>query len=612
MPLRLAKRGLAKRGPASGSSVEIHCDETNVRNHPVSVRSIIRAIAMLLVVLACGCETTPARPAESAAQNAGSDAWTKYLREFEDGYFARNPTFAVYQGRHEYDGRLPDWSATGIRATMQWLHAQRTQAEAFDKNALSAEQRFARQYLLSHIDADLFWLEQAEEPFTNPAFYVGTLDPSVYLTRPYAPAQTRLAAFIGYARAVPAAAAQIRANLRTPLPKSFIQYGVDGFGGFPDFYRKDVPKIFAEVKDPALQAELASVIEPAARAMQDLADWLTSGLPQATENFALGPAKFADMLRMTERVTTPLAELERVGRADLARNVAALKQACAEYLPGATIESCIAAVQADKPTGGPVEGARAQLGMLRQFVVDHDLVSIPGTEQALVAEAPPYQRSNFAYIDIPGPYDKGMPSVYYIAPPDPSWSKADQDAYLPGKSSLLFTSAHEVWPGHFLQFLHANRSQFKIGQLFVGYAYAEGWAHYTEEMMWEAGLGNGAPEMHIGQLGEALLRNVRFLCAIGMHTQGMSMASCETMFREQAYQDPGNARQQAARGTYDPAYLNYTLGKLMIRKLRADWTASRGGRAAWHPFHDSFLSYGGPPIPLVREQMLGTADGDLF
>src|SRR5262249_9557056 len=158
-------------------------------------------------------------------------------------------------------------------------------------------------------------------------------------------------------------------------------------------------------------------------------------------------------------------------RADLERNLTALKQACAGYLPGATIEACVAKMNEDKPTGGAVEGARAQLGMLRQFVVDHDLVSIPGTEQALVAEAPPDHRSSFAYIDIPGPYDKGMPSVYYIAPPDPTWSKADQDAYIPGKPILLFTSAHEVWPGHFLQFLHANRSPSQFGQLFVGYAY---------------------------------------------------------------------------------------------------------------------------------------------
>ncbi len=579
---------------------------------PVTVWRGVRVVAVLLAILTGGCATTPVPPPDSPGQAPASAEWAKHLREFENGYFAQEPTFAVQQGRHEYDGRLPDWSATGIRAAAQWLHEQRTRAEMFDEKTLSAEQRFERQYLLVRIDTDLFWLENAEQPFTNPAFYLGALDPSVYLTRPYAPAETRLKAFIGYARAVPAAANQVRANLRTPMPKSFIKYGVDGFGGFPDFYRKDVPKIFAEVKNPALQADLASAIEPAARAMQDLADWIQSGTRQATEDFALGPAKFADMLRMTEGVTTPLAELESVGRADLARNLTALKQACAGYLPGATVEACVTRVNEDKPTGGSVEGARAQLGTLRQFVVDHDLVSIPGTEQALVEEAPPYQRSNFAYIDIPGTFDKGMPSVYYIAPPDPTWSKADQDAYTPGKSMLLFTSAHEVWPGHFIQYLHANRSPFEFGRLFVGYAYSEGWAHYSEEMMWEAGLGNGTPEVHIGQLSEALLRNVRFVCAIGMHTQGMSMADCETMFREQAYQDPGGARQQAARGTYDPAYLNYTMGKLMIRKLRADWTANRGGRAAWRAFHDRFLSFGGPPIPLVREQMLGTAQGSLF
>ena len=148
-----------------------------------------------------------------------------------------------------------------------------------------------------------------------------------------------------------------------------------------------------------------------------------------------------------------------------------------------------------------------------------------------------------------------------------------------------------------------------FGRVFVGYAFAEGWAHYTEEMLWEAGLGNGDPVTHIGQLSNALLRNGRFLSTIGLHTQGMTLEESERLFREQAFQDAGTARQQAARGTFDPAYLNYTMGKLMIRKLREDWTASRGGRQAWREFHDRFLSYGGPPIPLVREAMLGSGEG---
>src|SRR5262249_51698081 len=157
----------------------------------------------------------------------------------------------------------------------------------------------------------------------------------------------------------------------------------------------------------------------------------------------------------------------------------------------------------------------------------------------------------------------------------------------------LFTSVHEVWPGHFLQFLHANRSSWRFGQVFVGYGFAEGWAHYAEGLMVEEGLAKDAPELHVGQLLNALLRNVRFLCAIGLHIKDMTVGECETMFKDKAYQDPGNARQQAARGTYDPAYLNYTMGKLMILKLRADWEAENPGRPL-QEFHDKFLSYGGP------------------
>jgi len=560
-------------------------------------------------LLLCGA-ATPALAADSTATNP---KWAEFLSSYQEGYFAVEPAFAVQEGRHEFDGKLPDWSAAGIAKEIAWFKAEQAQAKAFKPAALNQQQRFEREYLLARIDGELFWRDEAQEPFRNPSYYLdGSFDPSVYFERPYAPLDVRLKAFTGYLKSIPAAAAQIRANLKTPLPKTYVARGISAFAGYADFFGNDAPKAFAGVADPALQADLKAATGPAVQAMQGLADWLKTEQPKATDDFALGPKLFADMLWRTERVHTPLAELEKVGKADLERNLAALKDACATVLPGGTIEACVAKVEADKPQGGAVEGARAQLDQLRQFIIDKNLVTIPSDEKALVNEAPPYQRWNFAYINIAGPYDKGMPSTYYIAPPDPTWSKADQDAYVPGKSILLFTSAHEVWPGHFLQFLHANRSPFQFGQIFVGYAYAEGWAHYTEEMMWEAGLGNGAADVHVGQLSEALLRNVRFLCAIGMHTQGMKVETCENMFLHQAYQDPGSARQQAARGTYDPAYLNYTLGKLMIRKLRTDWTATHGGRAGWHDFHDQFLSYGGPPIPLVREQMLPKDKGGLF
>ena len=396
-----------------------------------------------------------------------------------------------------------------------------------------------------------------------------------------------------------------------PMPNTFIDYAIAGFNGFAKFYRKEVPLAFAEVNDEQLQGELRASVEPAAKAMADLAAWFESQKGQANDAYALGPERFAQMLRMTEGVTTPIDKLEAIARTDLDRNLAALSDTCKGYLPDADIAACVAKVGADKPEGGPVEGARDQLRQLQQYVREHEIVSIPGTEEALVKEAPAYKRQNFAYIQIPGPYEKNLPSVYYIAPPDPNWSKEDQDAYIPGKADLLFTSVHEVWPGHFVQFLHAHRSSWRFGQIFVGYAFAEGWAHYAEELMVEEGLAKDAPELHVGQLLNALLRNVRFVCAIGLHTRGMTVGECEEMFKEKAYQDPGNARQQAARGTYDPAYLNYTMGKLMISKLRADWEAENPGRPE-KEFHDKFLSYGGPPIPLVRSQILKNTSGELF
>ena len=575
----------------------------------------IRVLALTACIAAAlaGCRqqasTAPASADTAAATATTNDdaALDKSVDAFIDGYFQHNPVFAASAGKHEYDGKLPDYSPAGLKATIDWLHAQRDAFAAFADDKLDQQGRFRRDYVQAVIDGNLFWLEDSGFAYDNPAFYTGDLSPSMYLTRPYAPLATRMDAFIRYQEALPKAIDQIKANFKLPLPASYIELGVNSFAGYASFFETDVPKIFAEVKDDALQARLKASNAAAIAATQGMADWLKAQKPNATQDFALGAEKFAKMLHATERVDIPLDQLKAAGEADLARNLASLKSACDQFAPGKTLQQCVEKEAADKPQGGAVEGARAQLAELRQFVVDKDLVTIPGPEQAKAEEAPPFNRWNFAYIEIPGPYEKNLPSVYYIAPPDPTWSKADQEAYIPGKSVLLFTSAHEVWPGHFLQFLHSNRSDWKFGQLFVGYAFAEGWAHYTEEMMFDAGVGGATPEVHIGQLSEALLRDVRFLSAIGMHTGGMTMAESERMFREKGLQDPGNARQQAARGTYDPAYLNYTLGKLMIMQLRDDWIAAHPGPNPLKAFHDQFLSYGGPPIPLVRAQMLGGA-----
>ncbi|MCC6787674.1 MAG: DUF885 domain-containing protein [Hyphomonadaceae bacterium] len=538
-----------------------------------------------------------------AGCNQNASRWADFQNAFIERAFEIDPTFGAGQGRHEYDGRLPDWSEAGLTAAETFLRDSVTQAEAMQ--GLNPEQSFQRDYLVAVARGQLFWLDTADQPHTNPAYYMGALSPSMYVARPYAAADVRLRAYIQYLRAVPAAAQQIRANLRTPMPLTFVNYGRASFGGLADYYQGDGKAAFAEVTDAALQSQLTEASSAASAAMRELSDWIEAQRATANNDFALGAERFSQMLRDTEMVDLPLEEIERIGREDLARNQTAMREACAQFAPGATIPQCMARMGAHKPEGGSVEGARAQLAGLRQFIVDHNLVTIPGTEEAQVAEAPPFRRQNFAYIDIPGPYETNLPSVYYIAPPDPSWPAQVQRDFVPGQAELLFVSAHEVWPGHFLNFLHANRSQNQFGRVFVGYAYAEGWAHYTEEMMWDAGLGEGSAEIHVGQISNALRRDCRFLSAILMHTGRMTVDQSREMFVNECYQDEGNARQQAARGTYDPAYLNYTLGKLMIRRLREDWTASHGGREGWRDFHDQFLSYGGPPIPLVRQQMMG-------
>lgn len=567
---------------------------------------VLLLFACLIVSVACRQATRQAKV------NSQGQTWDAFVAEFLDSYFAAHPDFAVRAGKHEFDGKLPDWSSAGIANEIKRLHAEKERITTFSNSALDKNQRFEREYISAVIDSDLFWLESAEWPFRCPQFYADSIDPDVYVSRPYAPLEERLRAYTNYAKAVPKAVEQIRKNLRTPLPRTFVVIGHTNFDGLADFCDKDVPAAFAPVKNEQLQKEFREANAAAIDAMKGMDAWFNSQVSTATDNFALGAEKFSEMLRQTERVEVRLDELESIGQRDLDKNLASLKDACSLYAPAKGLQECVAKAQADKPTGGAVETARKELSDLKAFILAKKIVTIPGNEEARVAAAPAYRRWNFAYINIPGTYEKNLPSTYYIAPPDPTWKKEEKAAYVPGLGSLLFTSVHEVWPGHFLQFQRANRATSKVGQLFIGYAFSEGWAHYSEEMMWDAGLGNPDPEMHIGQLLEALLRDVRFLSAIRMHTGKMTVAESEQMFREQGFQDAANARQQSARGTFDPAYLDYTMGKLMIRKLREDWTATRGGKVAWQAFHDQFLEYGGPPIPLVRKAMLESEKGSLF
>jgi hypothetical protein len=483
------------RGNASGGNQprEKIWNASNVIAHRCGCR-------LCIVLIGCSREQRE-KPAASPAPGAvvPPQSWPAFVDSFIENRFKADPHLAVDAGRHDFDGKMPDWSRAALDADVADLRRLKTELTTFSPAALTPAQRFERDYLTWVVESELFWLASAEAPLRNPDWYLDKLDPSMYLTREYAPLPTRLRGFLGYARAVPALAANIRANLRTPLPKPFIERGAAGFGGYATFFRAEMPAIFAQLTDEALKRELTDATLAAAVAMEDLTSWLEAQRVNATDDFALGAPMFLEMLRQTERVEVTLEDLELAGRKDLERNLAALKEACGVFSQRTSLAACVDKMRANKPAGGSVEGARAQLDQLRQFVIERKIATVPKHEQALVAESPPYNRGNFAYISIPGPYENpSVKATYYVAPPDAKWSAADRNAYLPGKAYLLYVSAHEVWPGHYLQALFANASASHAEALWGDYSFSEGWAHYTEEMMYDAGLGAGQPEMRIG------------------------------------------------------------------------------------------------------------------
>ena len=428
----------------------------------VSRLAMTLALTVSLVV-SCTRQPQPAAdvPAAPGIQPSvqARPGWAAFTEKVIETRFKAEPQFAAGSGRHEFDGQLPDWSRAALDDELAQLRAQLAELEQFDASQLAAAERIERDYLRWVIETEIFWRDSAQWPFRNPAWYLDKLVPSMYLTREYAPLPKRLEAFLSYARAVPRSLAEIRANLRTPLPRPYIERGAAAFSGYAAFFRNDMPAIIDQAGDETLERSLREATASAATAMDDLAKWLQSQRATATDDFALGAAKFSEMLRVTERVDVPLEELELVGRKDLERNLAALAEACAAFAPKATLAACVEKMRANKPAGGTLEGARAQLVALREFVRDHEIATIPNQEQALVAESPPFNRGNFAYISIPGPYENpAVKTTYYVAPPDAKWSVAQRDAYLPGRAYLLYVSVHEVWPGHYLHSQVANRN----------------------------------------------------------------------------------------------------------------------------------------------------------
>jgi uncharacterized protein (DUF885 family) len=475
---------------------------------------------------------------------------------------------------------------------------------------MSPLQRLEREVLLGEARTQLFDLEERREPWKNPMWYTEALDVSPYVVRPYAPAVERARAILGLCAEAPRYLGEARANLDKELPATFIDTALVQVKGHIEFVSKDVPKALTGL-EPALAAELAACLGDYAEELGGFRDFLVARQAEANSAYALGEKVFLRMLAETQGVAIDLAALERLAEEDLARNLAALDEAAKAIDPQKDTRQVVMAQAEDRlPSDKMLAEATRQAQEMRQLLIDKQIVSIPSDDVSEVRESPPFMRWNSAFLDPTGPFETAkLPSFYYISPPDPSWPPEEQKGYLIPRADLLFTTVHEVWPGHFLHQLHIDKSPSMIVKSFCTYSMQEGWAHYAEEMMWEQGAGGGDPRYRVGQLKEALLRNVRFVVTLGLHTRALTVEGAARLFMEKAFVDPANARQQAVRGTFDPMYLAYTIGKMMIKKLREDWKAKMGDRYTLKAFHDELLSYGCAPLPVIRERMLGPNAG---
>lgn len=527
-------------------------------------------------------------------------AWSTFRNTFVQQWFEIEPSEAVYAGDHRFDGKIADWSDAGLKRRANFLRAARQKANAFA--GLDHADNFERKYLLNIIGNRLFWLSKADHPHRNPAWYVnGGLDPNVYLTRHYADLPTRMRALVAMLREVPRATSQIKRNLREPLPPSLTVYGQAAFSGFATYYASAPEHAFAPVADPGLHRALKDASKAASQSMRELAEWISGHVASTDDGFRLGTPTFQTMLRDTQGTTLSIQQVRELGEADLARNLELLRRACIAFARGLSVAQCIDRMREHRPEGGALAFTERRLDELRTFALAANVADVPEKSAVVVRLSPSFNSQTPASLDPPGGLESNLPATLYVTITNGDATSSGNDSGL-GAAELLFADAHEGTPGHLVQYVAASQSASPLGRIFVDRAFSEGWAHYAEEMIIDAGFRPGDSEARVGQLSLALFRDCRLLVAIGVHTSNMSLDEAKRLFVERCFSPPALAASQARRAAYDPGYLNYTLGKLLIKRMRTDWLGTHPS-ASLGTFHRLLLRLGGPPLDLAAEEL---------
>jgi uncharacterized protein (DUF885 family) len=552
------------------------------------------------------------------------DAKPRSFREvvdayFED-YFKANPSQATGVGFHQYDRQLEDFSLAAHQRNRRLLLTYLAEFQAISPSALAPLERDDREIMIALIHSGLLEEDRIQMWRKNPDAYSGAVTGSIFalIKRNFAPLPERLRSVIEREKQIPRALMQAREVLRNS-PKIYTDIAIEQLPGNVDFFQTTVTETFKDVPDEALRAEFRRSNDGAIAALKEYQTFLQKDLlPRSNGTFAIGAESYRLKVLDDEMVDVPLVRLLQIGYAQLRKDQRAFIETARRIDPNKSPEEVLKEVERDHPSAGTLlSSAQQQLDGLRQFLIDKKIITVPGGAQAKVVETPPFSRATtFASMDTPGPYEANATEAYYnITLPDPSWPKEKQEEYLQGYNYPLLSnvSVHEVWPGHYTQFLWVknNPELSKVRKLTAAGSNAEGWAHYSEEMVLDEGLYNNDPKYRLAQLIDALLRDCRYIVGIRMHTQGMTMAQAQEFFVKEGRQQPVVGEMETKRGTGDPTYLMYTLGKLEILKLRADYQRKTGSKFSLQDFHDRFIKAGSPPVKIVRRELMGR-DGPLL
>jgi uncharacterized protein (DUF885 family) len=546
------------------------------------------------------------------AQKRDADFSALTDRFFDECYFKFDPASGTQAGFHQYDPLLPSMSRAEIDAQIAALKTFEGKFDRFGGQGLSPSVAADRELVLSQTRGGLLTLEEIRPWEKNPDIYSSGISNAIFviMSRTFAPAAVRLKSVIAREKLVPRLFESARQNLKNP-PKVYTEVALEQIPGIISFFHDDVPNAFKDVQDKRLLDEFKLVNQAVMDELDHYQTFLKNDvLPRSKGDFRIGADLYRKKLLYDEMVEIPLDRLLEIGRENLRQNQQEFQKVAKQIDPARTPQQILDEAMQDHPAAGNLlQSFKDVLSGLRRFIETKKIVTVPSPVPPIVEETPPFARAlTTASMDTPGPYEKVAKEAFFnVTLPEKTWDAKQTEEYLQGfnKGTIISTAVHEVYPGHYVQFLWNAKAPSKVRKLLGCSSNAEGWAHYTEQMMLDEGYGNGDLKLRLGQLQDALLRNARFIAGIQMHTGNMTLEEAVEFFVKEGYQVRPVAEKEAKRGTADPTYLVYTLGKLEILQLREDYKKMKGGRYTLQGFHDAFLQQGFPPIKIVRRALLG-------